>query len=145
MTVTAEQFTAAMRAAVAERGRDFVYPRGVPGWRSGPHLGNTCMYVRTDVDECGCLIGDAAHRVGVSLDQLREADVREFSAEEMLRVCIPGLPPRIWDAAGLAQTVQDSGRSWGLALDRYLCALDEEEATRRRPRGPVTRVTATDS
>ena len=66
--VTTDQFTEAMRAAVAERGADWVYPRGERGWANGI----ACRYVRSDVIEPACIIGLALHRLGVPLDVLHD-------------------------------------------------------------------------
>lgn len=111
--VTEEQFTAAMREAVAERGPDFVYPLGEEGWTDG---GETCRYVRADVDEPACIIGMALHKVGVPLGQFE--DVEGLAADEAIKLLV-NTSDKVKSAAADAQTRQDQGRTWGDALAAY--------------------------
>lgn len=116
MKITEEVFTQAMRDAVAERGDGFIYPKGAPGWARWGSM--SCRYVRTDASEPACLIGAALHKCGVSLGALVRM---EGTAAVNLDL---DLPAKVRNAAQRAQTVQDDGGTWGLALIEYLTALE---------------------
>ena len=115
--ITRENFTAAMRAAVAERGADWVYPAqgselAEQGWRSE---GGTCVYALPDGSPA-CLIGLALYKIDPGLlthvefqyDDASRVMGRAGVRDEMLLL-----------AAGGAQTRQDVGVSWGDALSEY--------------------------
>lgn len=122
--ITDRQFTEAIRAAVAERGPDFVYDRNKPGWG---YVGdrNTgkpgCRYVTTEAAEegvqAGCLIGVTLHKVGLSLNTL--AVYENDPATVILQALDVGITDEARFAAGSAQRVQDPGGTWGAALARY--------------------------
>lgn len=122
--ITRENFTAAMRAAVAERGEDFVYPeRGSElakqGWRSEQ---GTCVYVLPDGTPA-CLIGLALYKIDPGLlthvefpfDGAGGVMGRAGVQDEMLL-----------QAADMAQIEQDYGASWGDALSGYEQTLHTE-------------------
>jgi hypothetical protein len=112
------KFIEAMRAAVADRGEDFVYPEGTEGWSPKDFdglLSTDCLYVRTDVDEPACLIGLALHKTGISLDDLRNWEgngARLVMGEK-------GYTYELTWAAAHAQANQDMGATWGQALDKF--------------------------
>lgn len=119
--ITRENFTAAMRAAVAERGEDFVYPAqgselAEQGWRSE---GGTCVYVLPDGSPA-CLIGLALYKIDPGLlthvefqyDDAISVMSRAGVRDELLR-----------HAAAMAQEEQDGGAPWGDALSGYERAL----------------------
>lgn len=121
--VTEAEFTAAMEAAIAERGPDWVYPRGQYGWGFG-QLDHACLYVRADVDEPACIIGAVLHRLGFPLRRLREHEAQ--GSDEVLDTLLPELDPAVRSAASAAQDRQDDGFSWGYVLDAYRDTLAEE-------------------
>lgn len=107
-----DEFTAAMRQAVADKGRDYTYPEA----EKNP-LG-ICRY-RFE-GHPSCLIGHALDILGVVVPPGQEGN----GARRVLEVL--GMDdeeaPR---AAALAQGFQDKGHTWGFALDAYLGELDE--------------------
>lgn len=107
-------FTAAMRAAVAERGEDYVFPNE---WKDGA---SQCRYVQPDGDGPACLIGVALHRLGVPLDAL--LDQEGCSASHVVGAVASGVTYAAARAANKAQEAQDIGATWGAALARYLTA-----------------------
>jgi hypothetical protein len=120
-TITARQFTEAMRAAVAERGEDWVYPANDQvaydtGWRDSSGL---CQYTTLD-GEPGCIIGLALHKIDPSIVP---AYGTWAGASLILRGF--GLPGSVLIAAQVAQAAQDNGKSWGEALARYERELEE--------------------
>jgi hypothetical protein len=119
--ITVRQFTEAMRAAVAERGENWVYPANDQvahdtGWRDGRGF---CQYTTAD-GEPGCLIGLALHKIDPSIvpayGSLMGAD---------LTLKAFGLPHSVQVAAQSAQSAQDDGETWGEALAQYERALEE--------------------
>jgi hypothetical protein len=123
--ITVAEFTAAMEAAVAERGRDFRYPKGREGWRTakpdrhwpGGTPDVTCLYVRADVNEPACIIGTALHRLGFSLSELSRHEGDDVRG--VLGALLIEPDELLLAAAASAQDRQDAGFSWGLALDTY--------------------------
>lgn len=124
--ITRENFTAAMRAAVAERGEDFVYPAegselAKQGWRSGE---GTCVYVLPDGTPA-CLIGLALYKIDPGLlthvefqpDSASRVMIRAGVQDEMLLL-----------AAAMAQDEQDEGASWGESLKKYGRVLSARDA-----------------
>jgi hypothetical protein len=116
MKITDEAAIKGMRDAVAERGKDWSYPRGKDGWVTSSHSGDPgSLYVRTDEDSCGCLVGLALHKAGVPLQWMkaREGDSALGLLTEL------GISKGVAHAANHAQMAQDSGSSWGRALFEF--------------------------
>ncbi|MGI5133207.1 hypothetical protein ACQEVB_40850 [Pseudonocardia sp. CA-107938] len=127
-TITDAQFRVAVAAAVAERGDDFIYPRGTCGWcvpDDGTHSiseavdvpGAACLYVRTDVDEPACLFGLALTTCGVRPDELRPYEA--WAVNDVLPLFIADVSEATQCAAGEAQREQDEGQTWGAALETF--------------------------
>lgn len=115
--ITRENFTAAMRAAVAERGEDWAYPAegselAEQGWRSEE---GTCVYVLPDGSPA-CLIGLALYKIDPGL--LTHV---EFQYDDASRVMSrAGVQDSVLLlAAGMAQNTQDDDVPWGDALSEY--------------------------
>lgn len=105
--ITLEEMRGAVRRAVDERGRDFVYPWQ---WMRHPPLCDTpcCVYKNKD--------GTPSCIVGLAVSYLRPNVVlREFEAAHEV---LPGLADddATWYAQK-AQGIQDQGGTWGEALD----------------------------
>ena len=121
--ITRENFTAAMRAAVAERGEDWVYPAdgselAEQGWRSED---GTCVYVLPDGSPA-CLIGLALYKIDPALvEGLEGENAVALRLLHRLGVEDVGLYGAAWDA----QWVQDLGETWGNALKIYERAMNE--------------------
>jgi hypothetical protein len=106
-------FTEAIRAAVAQRGRDHLYT-GQDG--RAPVRGSNCWYVHQKTGEAGCVIGLALNLLGITLEQLAENEGE--NADQLLsRLGIGTARERA--AAIVAQGRQDGGATWGEALDTY--------------------------
>lgn len=120
--ITRENFTAAMRAAVAERGEDFVYPAegselAEQGWREEEDQG--CVYVLPDGSPA-CLIGLALYKIDPGL--LTHVEFQSDIASWVLgRAGVQD--EMLLRAADRAQNEQDEGASWGKALSEYERAL----------------------
>lgn len=124
--ITVEEFTAAMEAAVEERGRDYIYPAAVErdmdsDYEVGPiyyddeyhYADGGCVYQTPD--------GAPACIIGVVLDKLG-LDVPAYGSMSDARVVLEQrttLSEDILRGAKYAQSAQDTGHSWGRALDRY--------------------------
>src|SRR5690606_15167232 len=108
--ITDQQFIDALEAAVAERGRDFVYPRGDRRWSELTEcdqetLVNCCLCVKPDGSGAGCLIGRALHKAGVPLGYLAQ-HVGDPAGRVMVNL---GVSWPVRSAAGEAQASQDLG------------------------------------
>ena len=125
--ITRENFTAAMRAAVAERGEDWVYPAegselAEQGWRTGDY--ESCVYVLPDGSPA-CLIGLALYKIDPGLLVNLESQY-DIASKVMGRAGVQDGTLRL--AAGMAQNAQDRGVPWGEALSEYERVLSAEDA-----------------
>lgn len=126
MTITLtdadRRFAEAIRAVVAEAGRDHVYELRVD---DDYNLG-VCDYVRDD--QPSCLIGQALARVGVPVDVLARYEGKSSDwVMEKLGERYPEwtFSRPIQSAARDAQTAQDQELSWGHSLDKFEDGLRE--------------------
>ena len=120
--ITEESFVSALRAAVAEKGEDYVYTNP-DGREAGDDGEATCHYVHGD--QPGCLVGNVLHRLGVPLSVL---ELHEGGAayEVMGRIRESGqldFDLGVRGAAEMAQNRQDAGYSWGYAMEAALGEL----------------------
>jgi hypothetical protein len=95
--ITLEEMRSAIKAAVAEKGEDFVYPRE-----------SQCLYNETENGPPRCIVGDAVHRLRPSLI-LKEgaaaaAALAGFATTSAIMYAL------------VAQVGQDNRYSWGTAL-----------------------------
>lgn len=124
--ITVEEFTAAMEAAVEERGRDYIYPPAVErdmdsDYEVGPiyyddeyHYGDGGCVYQTAEGVPACIIGVVLDKLGL--------DVPAYGAMNDARVVLEArttLPSYVLRAARQAQNEQDHGQPWGQALDTY--------------------------
>lgn len=133
--ITRESFSAALDAAVEERGAEFVYPYE---WRvlvsaDDPNRNTTCQYALKDGTPA-CIVGLALSKLGVDVSQLENTDATTILYS--LGVDDVGLQ----SAAADAQESQDGGHTWGAARERYLATLasfanEDDDALRDRERG----------
>lgn len=129
--ITVENFTQAMREAVAERGADYVYPavgspEAIAGWRGrgyehadGPFSNQDvkpgyggCKYVLKDGTPA-CIIGLALYKIDPAL--LPKANPSAQAVLDNLGVNDGAL----LFAAQKAQEAQDKGKTWGVALEVF--------------------------
>lgn len=117
--ITTAAVTEAIEAAVEERGSDYVYPP------AKSH--DNCQYV---IDgKPSCLVGVVLHRLGASIDQLRQEDVAVFGNGTMAEDLVHKLhtlgilefedPYTVGAALESAQLRQDRADTWGRALEEY--------------------------
>lgn len=111
--ITVENFTEAMRTAVAKRGADYVYIKEPDE--------TACRYTRKN-GEPGCIIGAALAELGYTGDNTVSISYsRNGPAQEILRNL--NAPVSVGLAAQRAQGAQDIGKCWGDALSRYEAIL----------------------
>src|SRR5690606_25101812 len=118
--ITDQQFIDALEAAVAERGRGSVSPRGDRRWSELPvsdeaTLVNSRLYVKPDGTGAACLSGMALHKAGAPLDYLAQHE-GDPAGRVMVNL---GVSWPVRSAAGEAQSSQDLGATWGDALDEF--------------------------
>lgn len=111
---TEEQFTQAMRDAVAERGADYVYTQ------VDEYIG--CQYTEED-GEVGCLIGLALFKLDSETVPVWNA-MGAMGADVVLGKLVPDA---VAFAARRAQSRQDDGLPWGESLETYLTTLEHEK------------------
>lgn len=108
-----KQIVTTMKAVVDEYGRDYVYHRRINA------LGQAvCWYVNATGDGPDCLAGHVLHRLGVSLEQLRDSEHNPVETASDYR-----LSDEAAYVLSRAQSLQDGGGTWGHAYDQaYLIA-----------------------
>lgn len=107
--LTKTETLALLNRAVAEKGKDYRYPKGFAPFSIGETL---CLYRRADNGQPACIVG----HVLSYLDVLDEA-VEMRGAADM------GVTQRLFDRASLnlldyVQQHQDEGMTWGEAVER---------------------------
>lgn len=141
--LSADQAIELLEAAVATRGAEYNYR-----FTAQEGSGATCLYIRNG--EPSCLVGVALVTEGVPIEVLTYIDEFTHDCEnECLEDCTESSIGSIWagqvlrDRAGLmlsdearwvlssAQIYQDTGRTWGEALEAAKRAL--EEGCEQRP------------
>jgi hypothetical protein len=96
--------TATLQAIVDEVGPEFCYR---------DRYGDGCLYVVDDTP--ACLVGVALHRLGMPVEDLRDWD-NEHSDSTISVVGFDILSPRAVALLAEAQTLQDDGDTWALAV-----------------------------
>lgn len=122
--ITRENFTAAIRAAVADKGADYMYP--AEERISNDAEVDTCVYAHDG--QPSCLIGHALYRIDPEyLTEIPKHDNLEYaSADDVLSV-FGVVDEALLRAANAAQFEQDHNRSWGVALELYEIKLAQGE------------------
>lgn len=117
--ITEAEFTAAVEAAVQERGADYVYPEADPDFISKEGV---CVY-RTPSGEPACIVGLALHNLGIEAPGYED---RSINARELMTY-MEGVrfPKKVITAAAVAQDCQDAEKTWGEAMNAYLKHLSE--------------------
>lgn len=131
---TPEEVIEALEAAVAERGRDYVYvnPDGQRAGELDEHDAmSSCHYVHGD--KPGCIVGYVLHSWGVPLSALAEHE--GAAAQQPINQELPYIVSKFPDTndkgyshasaqvyeiariLGAAQGAQDSGSTWQYALE----------------------------
>lgn len=123
IVVTKESAIEALKAAVTEKGSDYVYVNGAGESPTSLEDSVRCSYVHWSASSGvpGCIVGSTLHRLGVPLRDFSEA---EYHSAEDLEKYIPNLvfEDGVGEILQAAQTKQDAGKTWGTA---YRAALNE--------------------
>lgn len=82
--------------------------------------------------EPSCLIGHALRRAGVTVESLRQMDESWESSIESVRIPGVSLTHAARQVFGAAQTQQDRGEPWGMALAEAESRLSDSDTTGRR-------------
>jgi hypothetical protein len=122
--ITYEKALSAMRAAVADRGADYVYPE------KEKTTAGTCQYLTED-GKASCIVGDVLIRVGVPAESLprwipgeRSSSIEAVPNASSLvgkleKAAVVVLDEsRTYTLLDTAQDEQDNGQTWGTALKR---------------------------
>jgi hypothetical protein len=118
-----------LRAVVATKGPDYVYPRG--GKHGG--MGEDCVYFEPN-GEPSCIIGHVLARHGVTLEDLRHdtedlnegSSVAQLIMDGLLRLDGP-YERDLRDFLQDVQAFQDRGVPWGPALDFALSRYEKRK------------------
>jgi hypothetical protein len=108
--ITQEKFMSALRDAVAEKGDGYVYSR-LDGYAG------MCLYVHDDGP--GCIMGNALHRMGVSLEFLSSAEGEGITSVLEYLYCrgiIGDYSTLDLERLSSIQAAQDCGSTWGKAV-----------------------------
>jgi hypothetical protein len=131
--ITEEEFTAALRAVVEERGADYVYPKYDENYTLLDALGFPICQYSTPSGEPACIVGAALAKIDPELvppyGYMKPAHsvLNDIISEES---GFAESPEWVW-AARSAQSAQDAGRTWGEALTRYEVARVYEFGSRK--------------
>lgn len=109
-TLTVDRTLQLLREAVAEKGPDFVY-KDLSGTPADSFA--ECRYVHGD--EPGCLVGNVLFRHGIPL--VRMQDFEGEGAGRVVRELVDTYESPAPSVLVAAQETQDSGGTWGEALD----------------------------
>jgi len=105
--ITIDQTIEALNKAVEEKGADYVYPIGQPGFSNAT---NGCLYKSPDDSSVPlCIVGNVLNQFGF----LKQAE--EGTSAEGLYVIQTEFDEESLYLLDLAQSSQDSGRAWGEA------------------------------
>lgn len=123
LTITYQDALAALRAAVHERGANYVY-RPVDGL-------DQCVY-RTEDNQPSCIVGNALVRLGVPVEDLPSPHGIQKNAKALLghgpgKLDVPlrGVNATVSAANlfDLVQIEQDGGTTWGKAVELAVLEL----------------------
>lgn len=116
LEITYPQALAAMRAAVADRGEDYVYPE------SEKDSHGACQYLTTDGKGL-CIVGETLLRLGVSSEEIQQAlDGTPYTPGSyglmswLYRNKVAFEDERTSVLFATSQARQDFGETWGIAL-----------------------------
>lgn len=110
---TEEEVTKVFEDVVLEFGANYKYPTQEenPEYWSDT---KSCIYV-TDGGEVACIVGQIYHRLGATTQQLQGNRGAIDKGHELGFV----FPDNVQWGLSFAQSAQDSGETWGQALDEY--------------------------
>jgi len=111
ITLTNEQVTSLIEAAVVEKGENYIYER--------PIGAEDCLYVHGE--QPGCIVGHVLHAAGVRLAALwvREGMSARVLIEELKDQEVISMSGEAVVALRRAQQEQDYGGTWGEALQKF--------------------------
>ena len=110
---TPERTLELLREAVNERGKDYVYQNDPQNNFGNPLNESTCLYVRPSGSGPACIAGVVFHKYGVPLETLKkkEGRVARGVASDLGFDAVSSM------LLSEAQCAQDSGQTWGKALE----------------------------
>lgn len=126
LTITYQDALAALRAAVEEKGADYVYEKVGTG-------AVQCVY-RTEDNQPSCIVGNVLVRLGVPVEDLPPPTGIQRNAKALLgrspgqrNAMLRGVAATVSAAALLAvvQWRQDEGESWGEAVELAVLHVPE--------------------
>lgn len=108
ITISVPQVIRALELAVDKAGKDFVYVK--------PDENFGCVYVLDGAPSC--LVGNALHRLGVPIEQLKTHNTVTANTlmEYLSGEGIIETSERATEVLRAAQSIQDQGYPWGAAL-----------------------------
>jgi hypothetical protein len=116
--------TALVRAAVAVRGEDYVYPRDERGG---------CDYVHCDTPESGkevlipgCIVGQVVYMAGIPLSRFRDIGGTLSGNRESFRSVGIVFTDKAADFLNWAQGLQDRGKTWQEAYSGAVTRTKED-------------------
>lgn len=122
LTLDADTFVETLKDIVEERGRNFVYASMTPLTHPS---GLGCSYVTSDNETpCRCLIGEIAHRHGVSDEEMRERWDGTGTVDMLVGEGYIHATEDTLYLMSLAQNAQDIGTRYGFILDEVLAHWD---------------------
>lgn len=110
---TEEEVTKVFEDVVLEFGANYKYPTKEEHpeyWSEG----GACLYVTSD-GKPACIVGQIYHRLGAATNQLQGNRGATGKGHDLGFV----FPENVRLGLSYAQTAQDSGETWGQALDKY--------------------------
>lgn len=124
LTLDGNTFLETVTDIVAERGSDFVY---VQRDTCDPDVNLSCSYVTSGNETpCRCLIGEVAHRHGVSDATLRDEWDGTGTVDDLCDRGLIHVTEDVRDLMLLAQTAQDTGERYGDILGGLLAHWDSQ-------------------
>ncbi len=128
--ITYESALEALKAAVAEKGEDYVY-----AW-----VDYKCVYSHNGKPSCG--VGHVLHRLGVDTEGFEHTTMNtkmfDSLAYRLRDLSVITITQSAIDLLREFQNCQDEGRTWGEALDiAILFAEQQMEDQANRPLRPI--------
>lgn len=116
ITIDKDRALDLLEQAVAERGADYI----------DTDAKGSCTYLHYDTNTPGCIVGTVFHAAGLPIERLEAMDKLGSLmciSPKMLKVSYDiDITEEAHALLRTAQSEQDSGTAWGLAVDRAIAA-----------------------
>lgn len=116
--ITKDEARTLLAEVVAEKGRDYVYPRA--------NSGDGCVYFESDGSP-SCIVGHVLAKKGATLAQLEDLALNGHAVETLFHEGIVLADHATRGALTRAQDIQDGGSTWGTALNAANHVFDHPE------------------